>query len=482
MSSRTHKPVLLFAVFTLLVAIVLSACTQQVTPTQSAGPAKPAAEASKSAEQSAKPTSVPKPEQQPAEQAAAKAQPAASTKPPIKIGLLDPFTGSFALDAKDNQDGHMLYLEKIGNQVAGRKIELVAEDTEAKGDVALTKARKLVENDKVNMVVGTISSAECYAVAPYFAEKKVPFIVTGNCGAEGLTKDPKMRSPYIWRTTQTSGMLTYPLSEYLIKNNVKKVVFIATGFAGGYEVADGFAHSFIDLGGTIVQEIYPAMGTTDFGPFMGQIKGDADAVVGFVIGTDGLRLAQQYAEYGWKDKLPLYDISEEIASGPNVAQLKDAAVGIMPSIHYADDLDTPENQQFRKEFETKYKDRIMGHALPAGYAGMQVIATALQTIDANIEDVDKFLGALKKVDIHTPKGHFKFDDYQNVVEDFYIKKVEKVGGNYVYKTLFTRPDVTQFWNWKPDELIKYPYGKLFGKYTNINKEQLDALIKTNSPQ
>ncbi len=364
MYSHRRKSAFSLVVLILLVSFVVSACAQQAaTTTKAPEPTAPAA-ASQSAKSNASASNA---AAKPAENAAAKSQPAnqsASAKPPIKIGLLEPMTGPFALDAKDNRDGHELYLEKIGDQVAGRKIQLLVEDDEAKGDVALTKARKLVENDKVDMVAGTISSAECYAVAPYFAEKKVPFIVTGNCGAEGLTKDPKLRSPYIWRTTQSSGMLAYPLAQYLINNGIKKVVFVASGFVAGYEVGDGFAHSYIDLGGTIVQEIYPALGTTDFGPFLSQIKGNADAVVGFVIGTDGLRFAQQYAEYGWKGKLPLFDISEEIASGPNVAQLKDDAVGIMPSIHYADDLNTPENQQFLKEFTAK-TTAIAEHDAPA---------------------------------------------------------------------------------------------------------------------
>lgn len=479
MSFRRSGPVFLLVVLTLLVAFIVSACQQQAAPaTKAPEPSKPAAS------EPAKPAAqAPKATEKPAAKAAAKteaAKPAASNKPPIKIGVLEPFTGPFALDAKDNQDGHALYMEKVGGQIAGRKVEFVAEDDEAKGDVALTKARKLVENDKVNMVIGIISSAECYAAAPYLAQKKVPFIITGNCGADMLTKDPKQRSPYFWRTTQASGMLTYPLAEYLIKNNMKKVVVVSSGFVAGYEVVDGFAHSFIDEGGTIVQEIYPALGTNDFGPFMSQIKGDADAVVAFVIGTDGLRFGQQYTEYGWKNKLPLFDISEEITSGPNVAQLKDAAVGILASIHYADDLNTPENQQFLKEWHAKYGDRLLGHAVPAGYAGMQIIATALQSIDGNVEDTDKFLAALKKIDIHTPKGHFKFDDYQNVVEDFYILKNDKVDGKYVKKTVYTVKDVNQFWKWKPEDIIKYPYGKLKGKYTNINKAQLGELIKANT--
>jgi branched-chain amino acid transport system substrate-binding protein len=399
---------------------------------------------------------------------------------PIQIGLLEPFTGPFALIAKDNTDGHALYLEKVGGSVAGRKIELIVEDTEGKGDVALTKARKLVERDQVDIVAGLISSASCYAVAPYLGEKKVLTIVTGNCGAEGLTKIPKLRSPYLWRTTQSSGMMGYALAEYMLKSNMKRAALVVSGFSGGYELGEGFARAFIEGGGTIVQESYPAVGTTDFGPFMAQIKQDVDAVVTFVIGTDGLRFAQQYTEYGLKGKLPLMDMSEVMASGPNVAQLKDAAVGIITSIHYAPDTDTPQNKEFVQRFENKYKDRILSFDVAAGYAGMNIIVEALKAVDGKVEDTQKFLTALKNIRINTVKGSFRFDEYQNVVEDFYIKRVEKVDGKYVYKTIYKVPNVSQFWKWTPEDVLNFPFGKLHGKLTNINKAQLQEVIKSAS--
>jgi branched-chain amino acid transport system substrate-binding protein len=403
---------------------------------------------------------------------------AAAAKGPIKIGLLLPFTGPFALVAQDNLEGHRLYLEKIGNAIAGRKIELIAEDTEAKGDVALTKARKLVEKDKVQILAGLVSSACGYAVAPYAAEKKTFMIATGQCGAEGITKDPKLRSPYIWRTTHATGMLTFPVTEYLMKNNMKRVVLLMSGYAGGYEVADGFAHSFIDSGGTIIQEIYPALGTTDFGPFMAQIKQDADAVVGFVVGTDGLRFVQQYTEYGLKSKLPLIDVSEEMAGVPNLPQLKDAAVGILTSAPYAQDSDTPENREFLQRVEAKYKDRMPSSVMANGYAGMNIIAAALGAVSGNVEDTQKFRAALRGMHIKTAKGSFRFDEYQNVVEDFYIKRVVKIGGKYGYETIYKMPEDSQFWKWQPEEVLNFPFGKLHGKYTNINKAQLQDLIKS----
>lgn len=382
--------------------------------------------------------------------------------------------------AKDNADGHALYLDRIGGAVAGRAIELIVEDTEGRGDAALTKARKLVEKDRVDILAGLISSASCYAVAPYVAQHRVLTIITGNCGAEQLTKNPALRSPYIWRTTQAAGMLSYPLAQYLLERGMKRAVMVFSGYAGGYEVGDGFARAFIDGGGTIVQEIYPALGTTDFGPFMARISRDADAVVTFIVGTDGLRFAQQFAEYGLKGALPLMDVGEVIAGGPNLTQLKDVALGVISSTHYAQDTRTPENEDFLRRVQARYGSRPLSVDFVAGYAGMQVIASALDAIAGNVEDSRRLIAALGRVDIRTPKGSFKFDAYQNVVEDFYIKRVDKRNGAHVYTTLATVPGVTQFWKWTPDDGLGFPYGKLHGRYTNIDRAQLQDLIRSAS--
>jgi branched-chain amino acid transport system substrate-binding protein len=378
---------------------------------------------------------------------------------------------------KDNQDGFDLYMDRIGWTVAGRKIERVVEDTEGKADVGLTKARKLVESDKVNLIAGVHSSAVCYGLRDYVHKKKVPLVVTGNCGAEKLTKDPALRSPYIWRTTQVSNMPGYALSEWLVKNGYKKVVLMSSGYAGGYEVADGFARAFIEEGGTIIQEIYPALGTTDFGPFLAQIKPEADAAVTFIVGADGLRFGRQWTEYGWKKKMPLFDLFAVIVAGPNLAQLKDAAVGIIAAIHYATDTDTPQNKEFLAAFRAKYPGRLLSHDVAAGWAGAQILEAAIKGANGNVEDTDKFLAALKKVQITTPKGPFKFDDYQNVVQNIYIKRIEKKDGQFVEKTLGVVPNVSQFWKWKPEEVIKFPFGKLKGKWTNLTRDQMHEMLK-----
>lgn len=451
----------------LVPAIVLVFVVAACGPAQTATPVP-----TKAASEAAKPTA---PSGAPVQ--ATPSKPAAEAKPPVKIGLIESMTGAMAQLGKDNQDGFDLYMEEIGWTVAGRKIERLVEDDEFKADVGMTKLRKLVESDKVNLIAGLHSSALCNAIAPYVRDNKVITVISGNCGAQSLTMDPAMRSPYLWRTTQATAMLTAPLAEWVIQNGHKKVVLVAADFAGAIEPASQFAWAFIGAGGTIVQEMYPAVGTTDFGPFLAQINPGTDAVVAAEYGADGLRFATQYTEYGWKAKKPLFDLMGAMASGPNMVELKDAGVGIIGAGIFTTDGDSAELKQFLQAFRAKYPGRTVSRDVAAGYAGAQVIAAAIKGADGNVEDKDKLLAALKKVEVRTPKGPLKFDDLQMTIQDIYVYAIDKAGNEYKEKKLGVMPSVGQFWKFKPEELLKFPATELKGKWTNIDKGQMQAMLK-----
>ena len=176
----------------LAVCTMLAACGGAAGPAPSAGQLAPAgssaaAESPKASTSSASPAP-----------AAGSAGPVSSAAAlPIKIGVLDALTGQNATSGKENVDGTRLYLDSVNNTLGGRKVEVIVADTVAQADVALTKAKQLVENDKVNVLMGFGLTPECYAVAGYVKQVHVPMIISDNCGAQGLTTNPKFASPYI---------------------------------------------------------------------------------------------------------------------------------------------------------------------------------------------------------------------------------------------------------------------------------------------
>ena len=168
---------------------------------------------------------------------------------PIKYGFLAPLTGQFAQVAKDMVNGTQMYLEEIGSQVLGRKIELIVEDTQGQPQVALTKTRKLVENDNVQVLSGGLLASTGYALAPYFTSKKVPMTYPV-MASDDLTQ--RQRSEYLVRTGWTSSQPSHPMGEWAYQKGHRKVAVVGADYAFGYEVADGFQKTFEEAGGQIV--------------------------------------------------------------------------------------------------------------------------------------------------------------------------------------------------------------------------------------
>jgi len=402
---------------------------------------------------------------------------AAASGKPIKIGLMEELTGPLAQSGKDNQDAFNLYLDSIDRTVAGRPVEVVVTDIEGKPDVGLTKAKQLVENDKVHLLAGIGSTAVCYAVTPYVKQVEVPFVVTGNCGAQDLTYNPKFASPYLVRVTQVLSGITDTMADFVYQQGRRRVVTMGSDYAGGTQTISGFQSAFIKRGGMIVQELFPALGTNDFGPFLAQVDQSADALVVFLPGTDGLRFGEQFATYGAQRKQPVYDMFGTVVHGANLPQLKDKALGIVANAVYSSAYDSPENKRFLEMWNAKYPGRLPSYDMGNGYAGAQVIVAALQKVNGNVEDKQAFLQALYDTSLPTAKGPIKLDANHDVIQNIYVYEIERSGEQYSQKLLRTYENVSITWDRTMDEVQRFPWGETKGKLVNVTKEQLEQALR-----
>jgi len=363
---------------------------------------------------------------------------------PIKIGFLAPYVGVYTKLGTDMRDGFKLYLDEIKNKAAGREILFLDEDTEAKPEVGTTKTRKLVEKDNVSVLAGIVHSGVAYAVRDYVTEKKVPLVIC-NAGAAKLTTDE--RSPYVFRVSFANGQQDLAAGWYgYAKLGIKKAIVMAPDYSAGHEKADGFMKTFKFLGGQVGEEIYPPLETPDYAPYLAKLVnyvGKVDRVWAFFAGSDAIRFVTQYQQYGLKDKLKLWTIGDTVDETFLPSQ-KDAALGIENYLHYAFTLDTPENKRFIKAYEKKY-NYDPGQFSEQGYVGAKTIVKAIEMVKGKIEDKDAFLKALRSVKFEAPRGPFKFDDYQNVIENVYMRRVEKKDGKYLNVVFDNVPDVSQFW-------------------------------------
>jgi len=400
---------------------------------------------------------------------------AAPTGTPIKIGLLEALTGPVASVGKDNQDGFKLYFSSVNNVVAGHPIQITVADTTGQPDVAAAKVRDLVENQKVDIIAGINQTPECYAVAQYVQTAQVPLLVSGNCGATYLTIDPKYSSPYLIRASSNSGAQAI-IGDWLANKGYKKAVMFTADYAGGAELNDLIAGSFVKHGGTIVQELHPPLQTTDFGPYLTQIKKDADVIITFEPGADGLRFGQQYPNYAGGNKAQVIDVLGQVAGGTNLAQLKDAAVGIIGAGTYSDGVNSDISKQFAKQMAAAYPGRALSGDQAVGYGGAQIIAAAIDKVHGDLSNKQDFLSALYTTKIDTPRGPVTFDQYHDIVSSVYMYQIAKNGSDFGQKLQDTIPNVGQTSDYTADQLKAANFGKLKGKWPNITKDEVDKLL------
>ena len=374
--------------------------------------------------------------------------PAAS---PIKIGFLFVENGPMAQLGSDLRDGFKMYWDEVGNQAAGRPVQVIYEsENTTKPDESLTKARKLVERDNVDILSGITNTPTAYALRPYLIEKKIPTLVL-LAGADGLTQDAK--SEYIFRSGFTNSQSSPPLAQWAYKQGYRKIVILATDYGAGIENIGGFARAFQNLGGQIIQEMYPPFGS-DFAAYITKIRRDADAVAVTFFGADAVRFVKQYDEYGLKDKIPLI-AKGGLTDESLLAQEGDAALGIVSAFHWSAALNTPENVKFEKDFVAKFK-RPASFSAESGYAGAQILHRAIDAIKGNVENKEDLLAALRKTNIQAPRGNIKFDSYQNSVHSVYMLKVEKNGSQYENTVTDAFPGTSQFGSLTPEAYLAQP--------------------------
>ena len=378
-------------------------------------------------------------------------------KAPLKIGFLYPQTGPLAANGKDMANGMALFLDERKNAIAGRQVQLLVEDDEGKPATGLTKSRSLVEGQGINVMVGPLSAAVGYAVAPYLTEKKVVTLFP-IVSSEDITQ--RKRSPYIVRTGWTSAQPSHPFGKWVYDNlKYKKVAAIGYDFAFGWEVEAGFQRTFEEAGGQVVQKLWPPLGNADYGPYLAQLRRDIDAVYAVFSGADALRFMKQYSDAGLKARFPL--IGGGTFTDEHVLRTAgDEALGIVTALHYSAALDTKANKKFVAEYSKKF-DQVPSYYSEGTYVAMLALEEALKATGGEVENTEKLLAALRKVDLsNAPRGPVRFDAYGNPVENVYVRKVEKVDGKLQNTVVHTFPAVSQFWTYNPDDFLKAPvYGR-----------------------
>ena len=378
---------------------------------------------------------------------------AAPKNEPIRVGFLAPLSGGFAQIGKDTVDGANLYLEETGNKVGGRAIELLVEDTEGLPATSLTKARKLVEMKQIKILTGEVFANAGYALQPYVDSKRMPTLFPV-VASDDLTQ--RKRGKYIVRVAWNASQSTHPFGEYAYQTlGYRKIAAIGMDYAFGWELMGGFQRTFEELGGRIVQKTWCPLTTQDFSPYLPQLSKDADAVFSLMSGKLAVTFMKQYQEYGLKGKVPLLGAGT-LTDESVLPAMGDEALGVITALHYSPALDNPANKEFVKKYRAKF-GKVPSYYSEACYTGMRWLDQAVLALKGDVSNPDKVLKALQAVQLKdTPRGPMKIDAYGNPIQNMYIRKVERVGGELQNSVIYTYRDVSQFWKYKPEEFLKQP--------------------------
>jgi branched-chain amino acid transport system substrate-binding protein len=346
---------------------------------------------------------------------------------PIKIGVLLPYSGVYAVLGESITQAMELVLGREGWVVAGRKIELIKEDSEAKPPVGQRKADKLIDGDRVDILTGPVHSGVLAAIRDKVHNTKTILIVS-NAGADQISRERCSR--WIFRSSFSNWQPCQPMGGWVAKNVAKEVFQVAPNYQAGKDMMAAFRETFLPAGGRVVAEDYPKLGETDYAPFLTKIKqSGAKAVFAFFSGADATNFVKQYDEFGLKQAIRLTGAG--FLTEPDVlpAQGK-SALGIITGHFYTPLLDNAVNQRFVRDFREKFGGKMPDGFAVQGYDTAEVIVRALKAVHGNAADKAKLADAIAKTEFDSPRGRFRFDPKtQNVIQPFiYVREVREVTG------------------------------------------------------
>jgi len=358
----------------------------------------------------------------------------------VKIGVVAPFSGVAADYGKQMEAGMKAWLKLHGDAIAGHKVQLLIRDTGGpNADVAKRLAQELVTRDKVDFLAGFGFTPEALAASAVATEAKTPMIVMNAAGSIVTT-----RSPYIARFSMTLQQVSAPMATWAAKNGIRKVYTLVSDYAPGIDSESAFKATFTAAGGTIVDSVRVPLRSPDFSPFVQRVK-DArpDAVFIFVpSGEQSIQFMKAFEERGLaKDGIKVI-ATGDLTDDDVLQTMGEPVLGVITSHHYSANHDSPEN----RALVAAYKD--VGGGLPrpnfmgvGGYDGMAAMAEVVKKVGVPV-DGDKAMEVLKQVKLVSPRGPIAIDPAtRDIVQTVYIRRVQKVGGEY-YNVEFDKfPDV-----------------------------------------
>jgi branched-chain amino acid transport system substrate-binding protein len=336
----------------------------------------------------------------------------------LKVGLMLPATGTFAVLGTAIENGFKLHVAEQGGKLGGREIEFVKVDDESDPAKAVDNVNKLIKRDNVDVLVGSVHSGVAMAMAKS-AKESGTLLIVPNAGADAVTG--AMCAQNIFRSSFSNWQPGYAMGQAMAAKGHKTAVSITWKYAAGDEMVRGFKEAFEKGGGKVTKELNLPFPNVEFQALLTEIAAaKPDAVFAFFAGGGAVKFVKDYAAAGLKKGIPLYGTGF-LTDGTLEAQGADAD-GVMTTLHYADALNTPRDTAFRLAYVKAYKLQPDVYAVQ-GYDAAQMLGIGLTAVKGDTKKKAEFADALRKAKIDSPRGAFTLSASHNPVQDMYLRQV-----------------------------------------------------------
>jgi branched-chain amino acid transport system substrate-binding protein len=349
----------------------------------------------------------------------------AQSNAPIKVGLMLPATGTFAALGDTIEKGFRLYVSEQGGKLSGREIQYFRVDDESDPSKATDNVNKLIKRDNVDVLVGTVHSGVALAMAKAAKDNNTLLIVP-NAGADAITGP--MCGPNIIRSSFSNWQPGYSTGVVAAQKGYKRAMTITWNYAAGQETVKGFTEAFEKGGGKVMKDLNLPFPGVEFQALLTEIAAQKpDVVFAFFAGGGAVKFVKDYAAAGLKGNIPLFG-SGFLTDGTLEAQGA-SAQGLNTTLHYADNLDTPRNNAFRKSYALAYKSNADVYAVQ-GYDAAQILGAGLAAVKGDITKRDALTAAMRKVTVDSPRGKFTISKAGNPVQDMYLREAKGLNNEY----------------------------------------------------
>ena len=338
----------------------------------------------------------------------------------VRVGFMLPYTGAFAPLGVAIENGFRMALGEQGGKLGGREVEFFKVDDESNPPKGVENATRLVQRDKVDVLIGTVHSGVQLGIHKVARDTGVLNLIP-NAGVHIATR--QQCAPNVFRTSFSNSQPTLALGKAMVDRGHKKAVWITWSYAAGDEAFEGFEQSYTAAGGTILKKLSLPFPNVEFQALLAEIAAaKPDAVACFFAGGGAPKFMRDFAAAGLNKNIQLYGsgfLTEGVLQAAG-----DAAEGVITTLHYSDSLDTPRNKKFRLDYAKTFRLQPDVYAVQ-GYDTALLLMQGANAVKGDLANKKALYAAMEGAVIDSPRGKWTMSKAHNPIQDMYLRRVEK---------------------------------------------------------